>query len=149
LDHTPDTLPDIMDCRFSGDDLLDRTYRPDIPAYFSAHPDIVQAIGGPLDFTQAFARGTQFYFGEHGGLMFEWCAPRTYEVHIMLTKAGRGAWGVAATKEALRKLDASRVWARIVPANRPLAIHAQLCGFRKVELRVLSDKAYHLYEWSK
>ena len=145
-------LPDMCVLAGRGIDageLLDRTYRPDIPAYFSGHPDIVQAIGGPLDFTRAFAEGTQFYFGEHGGLMFEWCAPSTYEVHIMLTKAGRGAWGVAATKEALRKLDASRVWARIIPANRPLAIHARLCGFRKVELRTLAGKAYHLYEWSK
>jgi len=134
-------------------DLLDRTYRPDILNYFAAHPDIAPAIGGPCDFTNAIRETTVYLFGEHGGLMFEWCAPDTYEVHIMLTKPGRGAWGYHATKEALRKLGAGKVWARIDPNNRALAIHASACGFQRVELKTLYvagvPKAYHIYEWSK
>ena len=151
----PEILPPLADKRFcaSDGDLLDRTYRPEIPAFFSAHPDIAPLIGGPLDFTGAIRDTSVFMFGEHGGLMFEWCAPDTYEVHIMLTKAGRGAWGIAATAEALRKLGADRVWARIVPTNRPLAMHARKCGFTLVALKTLDalgvPTAYHIYEWRK
>lgn len=134
-------------------DLLDRTYRADLVNWFAAHPDIAPAIGGPIDFTNAIRETTVYLFGEHGGLIFEWCAPDTYEVHIMLTKAGRGAWGIEATKEALGKLNAGRVWARIAVHNRALAIHAAICGFKRVETKTLwvgdDPHQYHIYEWSK
>lgn len=134
-------------------DLLDRTYRADLVNWFAAHPDIAPAIGGPIDFTNAIRETTVYLFGEHGGLIFEWCAPDTYEVHIMLTKAGRGAWGIEATKEALGKLNAWRVWARIAVHNRALAIHAAICGFKRVETKTLwvgdDPHQYHIYEWSK
>lgn len=132
-------------------DLLDRTFRPEIPGYFSAHPEIAPFVGGPLDFTDAMCDDHVFMFGEHGGLIFDWCAPGTYEVHIMLTVAGRGKWGVAATKEALAKLGAERVWARIDRENKPLAMHAQLCGFRKVGVKRFTDEhcaeVCAIYEW--
>ena len=134
-------------------DLLDRTFRPEILNYFSAHPDIAPHVGGPLDFTNSIRETSVFLFGEHGGLMFEWCAPDTYEAHIMLTKQGRGAWGITATKEALVKLNAGRVWARIAVHNRALAIHAAICGFKRVETKTLwvgdDPHQYHIYEWSK
>ena len=134
-------------------DLLDRTYRADLVNWFAAHPDIAPAIGGPIDFTSAIRETTVFLFGEHGGLIFEWCAPDTYEAHIMLTKAGRGAWGIEATKEALRKLGAGKVWARIVPDNRALAMHAVRCGFERLGIKTLyvggEPRQYHIYEWSK
>lgn len=149
----PDIATPLADRRFCahGGDLLDRTYRADLINYFAAHPDIAPLIGGPLDFTNAIRDTNVYLFGEHGGLLFNWCAPRVYEAHIMLTKAGRGAWGIAATNEALAKLGADMVWARIVPGNRPLAQHAVRCGFRRVELKTLYDlgeaKAYFIYEW--
>ncbi len=155
MGHHDTIRPPLADWRFcaSGDDLLDRTYRPEIPGYFSAHPDIAPYVDGPIDFTDAMRETAVFLFGEHGGLIFEWCAPGVYEAHIMLTREGRGAWGIAATKEALLKLGAEHVWARIMPGNRPLMMHASLCGFRKVELRTLHDGdepvAYQIYEWRK
>lgn len=135
----------------SGGDLLDRTYRADLVNWFAAHPDIAPHIGGAVDFSNAIRETTIFLFGEHGGLIFEWHGPGVYEAHIMLTKAGRGAWGVAATKEALRKLEADLVWARIVPGNKPLAIHAAKCGFKRVALKTMHvadvPQVYHIYEW--
>lgn len=126
---------------------------PHIPNHFARHPDIAPHIGGPVDFTGAMRDTAVFYFGIHGGLIFEWCAPGTYEAHIMLTKAGRGQWGLAATKAALTQLKAERVWARIDPVNRPLAIHALKAGFREVERRTLypagEPKAYRIFEWRK
>ena len=149
----PDIAPPLADRRFcaNGGDLLDRTYRADILNYFAAHPEIAPYVGGPIDFTNAMHDANVYLFGEHGGLLFNWCAPRIYEVHIMLTRAGRGAWGIAATKEALAKLGADMVWARIEPGNRPLSQHAVRCGFRRVELKTLyalgQSKPYYLYEW--
>jgi len=145
---------DIAESRFTLEgDLLDRTFRADLINWFAAHPDIAPFIGGPIDFTNAIRDTAVYLFGEHGGLMFEWCAPDTYEAHIMLTKAGRGAWGIAATKEALRKLGAGRVWARIPVVNRALAIHAAICGFKRLETKTLwvddLPRQFYIYEWSK
>lgn len=133
--------------------LLDRTTRADIVGWFSGHPDIAPSIGGPFDFTGAMRETTVFMFGEHGGLIFEWCGPGVYEAHIMLTQPGRGKWGIAATKEAVRKLGADLVWARIEPSNKALARHAALSGFARVSLKTLyvddMPRAYHIYEWRK
>lgn len=123
----------------------------DIPNRFAAHPDIAPHIGGPIDFTQAMRETAAYFFGEHGGLIFEWCAPGIYEVHIMLTRAGRGSWGLRATQAALEQLNADRVWARIDPMNRPLVMHAIKSGFREVETRNLypagEPVSYRIFEW--
>lgn len=144
---------DFQDIAATGveSDLLDRTTRVDLINWFAAHPDIAPSIGGPCDFSQAIRETAVFMFGEHGGVIFEWSAPGVYEAHIMLTRKGRGKWGVEASKEALRKLGAEKVWARIDPDNRALAVHASRCGFRRVDARTLyvegMPRAYNIYEW--
>lgn len=133
--------------------MIQRCFDAAIPNHFAAHPDIAPHVGGPIDFTQAMRETAAYFFGEHGGLIFEWCAPGTYEVHIMLTREGRGAWGIQATQEALEQLNADRVWARIDPTNRPLAVHAIKSGFREVERRNLYPAGqpvpYRIFEWRK
>lgn len=120
---------------------------------FANHPEIIDGIGGPADFTNAIRETTVFLFGEHGGFCFEWSAPDTYEVHVMLTKAGRGKWGCDAAQQALRLIGAGRVWARIAPDNRPLQWFARHAGFREVEQRILyagnEPAEWRIFEWSK
>lgn len=129
--------------------MIARCFDAAIPNHFAAHPDIAPHIGGPILFDDAMRETAAFFFGEHGGLIFEWCAPRTYEAHIMLTREGRGRWGLEATRQALDELKAERVWARIDPANRPLAMHALKAGFREVERRNLypGPAPYRIFEW--
>lgn len=120
---------------------------PDIINHFANHPDI--AIN--CDFSGAIRETARFYFGEHGGLIFEWCAPGTWEVHIMLTKAGRGRWGLEAVQDALTQLGAERVWARIQEPK--VAIFARWSGFREVEQRTLyadgEPSIWRIFEWRK
>lgn len=146
-------LHDIAKPLDGQSDLLDCTRRADIVNWFSGHPDIAPHIGGPLDFTPAMRDTTVFMFGEHGGLIFEWCAPGVYEAHIMLTRAGRGRWGIAATKEAVRKLGADLVWARVDPGHKALARHAALSGFARLYRKTLyvdgCPRVYDIYEWRK
>lgn len=118
---------------------------------FANHPDINPAIAGvPVDFTGAIRETNIFYVGAFGCFCFEWKAPGVYEGHVMLLKAGRGAWGVAAARHALRALNAT-VWARVAPDNRVLTVFVRRVGFRLVESRHLypSDAAelFHIYEW--
>jgi RimJ/RimL family protein N-acetyltransferase len=71
----------------------------------------------------------------------------------MLTKAGRGPWGFAAAKQARDMIGAERLWARIDPANKPLALFAMKAGFREVERRTLyqgeTPHEWRIFEWRK
>lgn len=97
---------------------------------FANHPDIRPHLGstGTLDLTPGFKPGNLFLFGAHGGFTFAWSAPETYEVHVMLTKAGRGRWGVQAWREAVQMIE-GHLWARIHPQRPEVAAYARLCGF--------------------
>lgn len=129
--------------------MLERVTDPAIPNYFAAHPDIAPTVGGPIDFTNAIRDTAVFLFGERGGFIFEWCAPDTYEAHVMLTREGRGAWGWNAAKQALEGLGAQRVWARV--DNRPLALFVRRLGFREAETRTLypagEPVVTRIFEW--
>jgi RimJ/RimL family protein N-acetyltransferase len=123
---------------------------------FSAHPDISAKFGGAIEFSGAMRETAVYLFGEHGGLAFEWTAPRTYEVHIMLTTAGRGRWGIEAVKRALAIMMAERganhVWARVKPDDRHISLFARWCGFQPVGEQVLYSperELWHLLEWRR
>lgn len=128
--------------------MIARVSDPVIINHFANHPDV--AFG--LDFTGAMRETAIYLFGEYGGFCFEWTAPKTYEVHVMITKAGRGRWGFAAALEAramIAGMGAERLWARIDPAHRALVCFTARSGFREVERKVLypGPKEYHIYEW--
>lgn len=113
--------------------MIAETRDPDILNHFAQHPEIIDGIGGPLDLTGAIRDTAVFLFGEHGGFLFEWCAPGTYEVHAMITEAGRGAWGFAAAKQARAMIEAKgcdHLWCRIKPRDRHIAALAIRTGFR-------------------
>lgn len=102
---------------------------------FANHPDILPLITsrGDLDLTNAVKDPNVFLFGEHGGFCFIWSAPETFEVHVMLTKAGRGRWGFEAGKEGVRQMasrGANHLWARIHPERSETGLYARSAGFR-------------------
>lgn len=114
----------------------------------SAHPAIASAIGGPLDFSQAMGPETVFLAGEHGAFLFERSAPDEYEVHVMLTPLGRGAWGVRAGRLALAMMitrGAERVWARILSPH--VGLFARLCGLNRASRAVIDGATYSILEW--
>ena len=125
------------------------TRDPAILNYFANHPDIAM----DLDLTGAIRETAVFLFGDHGGFLFEWSAPDTYEVHVMITKAGRGAWGFAAALEARAMLGASRIWARVAPDAKALAYFTRKAGFREIETRTLyagdQPAVWRIFEWRK
>lgn len=134
--------------------MIAETRDPLVVNRFAAHPDVADSIGGPIDFSGAMRETTLFYFGEHGAFCFEWCAPRTYEVHVMLTAAGRGRWAINAGKRALALMmaehGASRVWGRIKDSDRHIALFARWCGFREAEEMTLyspEPERWRIFEW--
>lgn len=128
--------------------MIAETRDPIILNYFAAHPDIAPDIGGAVDFTAAIRETARFFVGEHGALCFEWCAPGTYEVHIMLTRQGRGRWGLEAVRQSLRLLDADHVWARIKEPH--VAIFARWCGFAEQASQTLyapEPSVWRIFDW--
>lgn len=111
--------------------------------YYVNHPDNLE--GPALDMAGAIGPKTAFYIGEHGGFGFEWCAPGTYEVHAMVTKAGRGRWALNALETALRDMAgrADHYWCRIHPDTPHIALFARLAGFRMDATTALAP--WHVY----
>jgi len=113
--------------------VIRETRDPVLINYFAQHPEIAPEIGGPLDMTGAVRETATFLVGDHGCFCFEWCAPGTYEIHVMLTQAGRGAWGFQAVREAVASIverGASHIWARVKPEARHIIYYALKAGFR-------------------
>lgn len=100
---------------------------------FANHPEIRPCLSGdgPLDLTPGIYSPNAYLFGQYGGFCFIWSGPGTYEVHVMITPEGRGAWGVRAGKQAISimaSLGMEHLWARMHPARPEMATYARLCG---------------------
>ncbi len=88
--------------------------------------------------------GKVYLFGEHGGFCFEQTAPGEFEVHVMITKAGRGVWGFQAARDALAMIEsmgARRLWARVDTPQ--LAYFTRKAGFREIG----EMPPYRIFEW--
>jgi hypothetical protein len=110
--------------------------------------EVSEEIGGALDFSGVDRGNTIFLGGDQGAFLFERTAPDEYEVHVMLSHAGRGAWGFAAARYARDEMErrgARRLWARIDPAMRHLALFTRRAGFRKCG----EMPPYDIFEWRK
>jgi hypothetical protein len=131
------------------------TRDPDIINFFANHPHIAADIGGPIDMSGAIRETNIFLFGEHGGFCFEWTAPGTYEVHVMITRNGRGVWGFQAARQArdmIEEMGAERLWARVYPEHKALALFTMKAGFKEVETRTLyspGPSVWRIFEWRK
>jgi len=123
--------------------MLAETHDPRVPGMWSAHPDIAPHVGGPLDFSGA---GHATYLtGGFGCFAFEPQGPGRFEGHVMLTRPGRGKWGLAALRFALTYMaerGASLIWCRI--PHRAAAIFARKAGF--TPSRPLADETPTM-EW--
>lgn len=110
---------------------------------FANHPEIAPFIGGgELDLSPGIGGLNVFLFGEHGGFCFIWSAPETYEVHVMLTKAGKGRWGIAAGRLAIRlmaKRGMTHLWGRIHPERPEVGTYGNLCGMHDTGTVHLAD----------
>jgi hypothetical protein len=134
--------------------MIAETRDPQILNAWAAHPDVTGPIGGPVDFSDAIRETAAYFSGDHGAVCFEWCAPRTYEIHVMLTTAGRGRWGIDAVKRSLALMmaqhGASHVWARVKPADRHIALFARWCGFREADEMTLyspEPARWRIFNW--
>lgn len=119
-----------------------------IPNQFTAHPDIAPDIDGPIDFSGAMNLANVFLFGAHGGLIFEWKGPQTFEVHVMATREGRGRWIFEATRQAVNYMEAmgaNHLWARIHPDKPHVGILARKSGFNFAGYHDLNGVAWHIY----
>lgn len=119
--------------------------------YFANHPEIAPHIGGGADFTNAIRETAVFLHGAGGMFIYEWCAPCTYEVHVMLTEAGRGLWGFQAAKDSIAIMvakGADHLWCRI--KDRHVGIFARRAGFRDAGSQVLyapERATYQILNW--
>lgn len=134
--------------------MIAETRDPLVVNRFAAHPDVAGHVGGPLDFSGAMRETAVYLFGEYGCFCFEWCAPRTYEIHVMLTADGRGRWGIDAVRRSLALMmaehGAAHIWARIKPEARHIALFARWCGFREagdMTLYTPEPEAWRIFEW--
>ncbi len=70
---------------------------------------------------------------DHGGLIYVWREPHTYEVHTMLLPEGRGAGAVLAARESLRFMftstDCLEVLTRCPPGNKGALGLTRAVGF--------------------
>ena len=128
--------------------MIERCFDPVIPNRFAAHPDIASHVGGPIDFSGAMNPANVFLFGKHGGLIFEWKGPGTFEVHVMATNKGRGAWIFKATRQAINYIEtmgATHLWARIHPDKPHVGILARKSGFKFAGYHDLDGVTWHIY----
>lgn len=137
--------------------MIREVFDPAIINGFANHPEIRPTLGGEgeLDLSAGVKAPNVFLFGEHGGFCWSWSAPDTFEGHVMLTKAGRGRWGVQAGREAVLVMagrGVRQLWCRVHPERREIAAYASLCGFRDTgmthELDVADGPvAWRIFNW--
>lgn len=126
---------------------------PSIVNGFANHPEVAPLIGsdGTMDLSDAMREPNVLLFGEHGGFTFMWTAPGTFEVHVMLTRAGRGRWGFAAGKEGVRQMaarGATHLWACVHPERNEIGLFARMAGFADTGLRLDRDGTrWRIFNW--
>lgn len=103
--------------------------------HFANHPEIRPGIGGHgyLDLGVIAAAPHVALFGEHGGFLASWSAPSTYEIHTLITEAGRGSWAFDNAEMAAQYMwgqGADHLWTRVHPDARHTAIFTRKMGFR-------------------
>lgn len=135
-------------------DLLARTFDAAAVNAVANNPDVRPFIGDPdtgaLDLAPLIARRENiFLLGEHGGFALTWSAPRIFEVHTFIGRAGRGAWARNAAAEMLEHMTnfAERLWTRIHPAQANVIAFAQEMGMRPVGMTIETfGEPYGVYE---
>lgn len=121
--------------------------RPTCGGDGSSYLDLTGFVSNPLNHAVAWDRGA---------FMFQWSAPQTYEVHIMVEPEGRGrnAYLMAAAGIAyIVSQGAERLWARIARGFKALRHYVAQAGFSPCGSETLDigfgPVTYDLYQWKK
>lgn len=138
--------------------MLHREFSPEPVNALANHPAIRPTIGGKgiLDLTPILENPLNIaLLGDHGGFVYVWCAPATYEVHTMVREEGRGKWALEAARLSLDSIfdmhGARHVWTRVSLAHphvRAFAVAAgmEACGTAKFDDGTGKQHSYALYE---
>lgn len=123
------------------------------------HPTVRPWCGGdpevPLDMSGAVTNLKNYtLLGKHGGFLFVWTAPATYEVHVFIMPLGRGKAAYQLARDAkayMIGIGAEHLWARIAPGAENVRHLTVSNGFRRCGTDVLDvgtgPVTYDLYNW--
>lgn len=130
--------------------MIERVFTATIPNTISAAPEVAPFVSGPIDFTGAMNPANIYLFGAHGGFIFEWKGPETYEVHTMTLASGRGAWVFRAARQALAMMadaGAAHIWARVHPDRDDIKALAVATGLRFACTHSHDGVDWRIYNW--
>lgn len=137
--------------------MIAETHDPGVVNGFANHPEIRPSLAGgaeTLDLAAGVCAPNVHLYGEHGGISWMWSAPETFEGHVMLTPAGRGKWGVAAGREAIRFMRgrARLLWCRVHPERPDIAVYASRIGMTNNGTTHMLDigdgpVSWRIFEW--
>jgi hypothetical protein len=125
------------------------------------HPAIRPTCGGDgesfIDLSTFLAKPKNHaVVWNHGGFLFEWTAPQTYEVHAMILPEGRGRLAYRKAFHGIQYIlshGAERLWARVAEGHEGLRHYTRAAGFKHCGIDVLDigfgPVAYDLYQWRK
>lgn len=135
--------------------VLDPILDPTIVNYFANHPDIRLGGDADVDLSAGVREPNVFLVGDHGAFCWTWSAPDTFEVHVMLTRAGRGKWGFRAAREAMDYMKAAgalQLWGRVHPERPEIAVLGRHVGMRDTEIKHTLDAgdgpvSWRIFNW--
>lgn len=125
------------------------------------HPAVRPTCGGdgrsPIDLSAFVADPKNHVLGwEHGAFLFQWSAPETYEVHMMVLPEGRGREAYRMAREGIDYITAAgaeRLWARVGRDMTALRHYTAQAGFERCGTDILDigfgPVSYDLYQWKK
>jgi hypothetical protein len=140
---------------------LTRTFSAERLNALANHPAIRPTCGGDgkslIDLSAFVAdRRNHAVAWERGAFLFQWSAPQTYEVHIMVLPEGRGRAAYAKWFDArayMASHGAERLWARVEPGMKALRHYTRSAGLVRCGTDILDigfgPVAYLLYQWKK
>lgn len=139
--------------------MMQRSFDADRVNELVNDPNIRPFIGGDpttiLDLTAVVADDQNIVLlGEHGGFVFSWSSPFSYEVHTFILPSGRGRWAFSAAKAVLSEMarrGARTVWTRVAPEASNVRAFTLRAGFswvgtHRVDLGA-GPTIFDLFEW--
>lgn len=133
---------------------------PDIINGFANHSEIRSVIAPGnerLDLSAGVQPPNVCMAGEHGCFCWIATAPQEYEIHVMMTRAGRGKWGFEAAQEAMRRIiehGAGRAWGRVSKDRPDVAVFARKAGWKDTGQTETLDigfgpTVWRIFDWRK
>jgi len=141
-------------------EVLERSFATIAINALANHPLIRPEIGGdpklPLDLTDVIDCDRNVcLMGEHGGFVYIWTGPNSYEVHTIIGENGRGKWALDAARESLAQMadnhGARHIWTRVAASQRNVRAFTIAAGLKPCGQDVFDfgngSTVYNMYEW--